>query len=332
MMKKLFTFFILSLFLVSFITAGAGTGMDETFEYLGLDKPTEWDSWTRDVKFSWMQERGIYQEAGEKYKGSANTDKFFSEYLKTEKPDDWDSKTFEEKQEFIESVKNPVQDSFEEVSLKQISNKPIDFIGITFAILSVFIVLASFLKPGSKIKKFARIVCYYVFPAAFILVTIFYTSKHLLVNVGFWAERMLIFLLFVKPFSIIFSSKILSRAVNFRKELGLTTFWLFILHATGLWFLYDMAVADILVIPRLFWGIVASIALIIGAITSNKKSMVILKKNWKKVQMVAYIALFGTLFHTSIVAGNMMKLYVIFGLFAILKILEWKGVKLRKGN
>jgi sulfoxide reductase heme-binding subunit YedZ len=76
-------------------------------------------------------------------------------------------------------------------------------------------------------------------------------------------------------------------------------------------------------------GLVALLALFIGFLTSNTYSIQLLKKNWKCVQMVAYPAFFGTIVHIYLInpfSGTV--LFVVFGIYAVMKALEWRGVKL----
>jgi len=89
--------------------------------------------------------------------------------------------------------------------------------------------------------------------------------------------------------------------MRLRRPLGVATFWLLLTHG----FLWEI-----------FWirqgfglffniretvtrtGILGLIALAVWAITSNNYAILKLKKNWKKVQMIAYIAFFFGAIHT----------------------------------
>ena len=323
-MKKI-VFFITLLLLIPLISAGPGTGVDPILESVGLEKPAQWNSWSESQKFSYLQERGIYPENGRKYKGSANTDKFFSEYLGVEKPTNWDSLSFAEKQLFVNEIKTEAQS----IPQTTTTNEPISWQTPLLLLLSLFIVVASFFKHKSKMKKIGEIIAFYALPIILLLVTIFFPDKHFFIELGEFAERVLIFLLFIKPLSVIFSSKTLSRAVTYRQELGLVSFWLFLFHAIGLILVNNMQLKTLFTIPYLLWGTIAGVLMILLAITSNQFSMKKLKRNWKRVQYLAYPALLGVLLHSSLATNNLTKFYVVTGLFILLKFLEFKKIKLR---
>ncbi len=315
------------------VAAGAGTGVDSILESVGVDKPVEWMSWDRVQKFDYLQEMGIYPISGGKYSGSADISGFF-DWLGVAKPADWEVLSFEEKRVFVELAQNKVTENVETIAL----NKP-DYVGdiaeedkpslkkFAIAFMAFLIMLSGFFGYNSRAQKSGRIFAFYVLPVALVLIGIIFPEKEIFVAMGEWAERVLVFLLMVKPVSVIFSSKILSRVVGFRKELGLASFWFFLVHAVGLIIVKDIEFTDLMSVPFLTWGLFAGVVMVILGVTSNEKSVVLLKRNWKRIQYLAYFALFGTLLHTSLVAGNMMKFYVVFGIFLVLKVLEWSGVR-----
>ena len=63
-------------------------------------------------------------------------------------------------------------------------------------------------------------------------------------------------------------------------------------------------------------------------LTSNKMSQKLLKKNWKRVQYLSYAALFLVLLHVSLAEGEIGLFFLVGGLFIVLKVLEFKKVKL----
>ena len=111
----------------------------------------------------------------------------------------------------------------------------------------------------------------------------------------------------------------------YRKEAGITISWFALLHAVGLIFKYNIFDITKYLNPagHLLYAALATIFIIILGITSNNFSTETLGPNWKRIQYLAYPALLLTLFHTSRVAKNMNKFYIIGGLFVVLKIIEW---------
>lgn len=99
--------------------------------------------------------------------------------------------------------------------------------------------------------------------------------------------------------------------MKFRRQLGIATFWLLFTHwilwqifRTRQWFSFWFNIWDTAILS----GIVALLALAIGAITSNNYTMQKLQKNWKKIQMIVYIAFFFASIHT----GNTFLLIIYF--------------------
>lgn len=99
--------------------------------------------------------------------------------------------------------------------------------------------------------------------------------------------------------------------MRLRRPLGIATFWLLFTHGM-LWQIFRARqgfslffnIGDTAIVS----GMVALLTLAIGAITSNNYAMQKLQKNWKKVQMIAYIAFFFAAIHT----GNTFWLIVYF--------------------
>jgi len=57
--------------------AGDGTGMDEVFKQIGMEKPAEWNDWSREQKFDFLQSNGIYPLNGNKYQGQADLTEYY---------------------------------------------------------------------------------------------------------------------------------------------------------------------------------------------------------------------------------------------------------------
>jgi len=318
---------MIMLILVSSSYAGAGTGVDPILESVGIEKPAEWDSWSHEQKHDYLQGMGVYPVSGEKYQGQANISGFF-DWLGVEMPDEWENLSFEEKNAFVTNTLEENEKS-EDQTVEENDAETFKFAEWIVILSSVFVLIAGFLPAQNTIRRFGRLFSLYILPVLLILLAILFPWTPTFVEMGRWAEWLLIFLLFVKPMSVIFSIKQLSKVIMFRQELGLSCFWLFLIHALGRIVITPLGLEKLIGVPYLLWGVIAGIVLIILAITSNKKSIMILRSNWKKVQSMAYFALFATLLHTSIVSGEMIKLYVVFGLFIVLKIMEWKKIVLR---
>lgn len=198
-------------------------------------------------------------------------------------------------------------------------------------ILAVLIIISSLFNHGSKIKKSGMILTYYILPVILIILAIMFPERQLFRDLGDIAEYFLILILFIKPIAVLFSSKTLMKIVSYRRTLGIACFWYFVVHMIGLIILLNLKFLDIFTVSRVFFCVLAAIGLFLLAITSNNISMRILKRNWKRVQYLAYPALFATLAHTSIATtGKLTKLYIIGGFFIIIKTLEWSKFKIIK--
>ena len=213
---------LLCLLVISQVSAGAGTGVNSILESVGIEKPAQWQSWSESQKHTYLQTMGIYPQDGGKYKGSADISGFF-DWLGVEKPENWETLSFEEKKSFVDEIRNG--ETVTEVDQVVV---PLSYLKFVFIILTLFVVVASFFKYKSTMKKLGRIVGLYVLPLSLIVIALVYSDKKLFIEMGFWAERLLIFILLVNPLSVIFSSKFLSRVVTFRRELGLACYWLFL--------------------------------------------------------------------------------------------------------
>lgn len=89
--------------------------------------------------------------------------------------------------------------------------------------------------------------------------------------------------------------------MRFRRQLGISTFWLLLTHGM-LWQIFRSRQGFSLFFnindSTIISGIIGLLALIIVAITSNNYAMQKLQKNWKKIQMISYIAFFFAAIHT----------------------------------
>ncbi|GAH36082.1 unnamed protein product, partial [marine sediment metagenome] len=120
------------------------------------------------------------------------------------------------------------------------------------------------------------------------------------------------------------------RAVAYRRESGMASFWLFIFHAGGLIYTRNLTtLSTYFTTTFLFWGLVAGVGMIILAATSNDESIIYFKRKWKRLQYIAYPVLFAVLAHSSLWANdNLNKFFMYSGIFIVLKTLEFSKVKI----
>lgn len=119
--------------------------------------------------------------------------------------------------------------------------------------------------------------------------------------------------------------KIVSRALRYRRGFGISTFLLAFTHA-GLFLSIRIQKGFFLQSigkPFAILGLSTLFLLFIGYLTSNDFSMKILKKNWKKLQQIAYIA--------SLLAGSHM-LVINFqeNFWILILIIIYLGFKIRE--
>lgn len=340
-MKLLGSLTLAIIIFTSTALAGAGTGVDSILDETGLEKPLDWNSWTQTQKFSWLQERGLYPERGRKYQGEVGSLDQYFDWLGVDQPENWYRMSVDERKAFVASVQHEsVQESdvdkelvFEQFSDGNISDDQTKPFPIEKTIVLIFLALfaiASFLPSTSKIRSFSRQTIYMGFPVILLILSMINAQHSFFRFLGEWAEWSLVFLLLIKPIAVILRSSFLKRAVYYRRELGLLSFWLFVFHATGFIIIKNMSVQNVLSTPYLWWGVLAGITMLVLAITSNNKAASLLKRNWKRVQYFAYPALLLVLAHSSLaMTGNLNKFYLISSIFLVLKIVEFVLVKKR---
>lgn len=324
---------------------GDNVGIDPVFEQFGLEKPTEWNTWTQQKKFSYLESTGIYPEYGRKYQGRASEEKYFA-WLGIEKPQEWDEMTFEEKNSFVMPIINNKHNDIEEnkaseeptiksakttstITNKQTTqqkknNKEPTIYDVFLILFSVTIIIGSFLPTKNSYRKLIRTFTYYGLPVLLIIFSFLYPHRTFFATMGGWAEKLLIFLVFVKPIAIIFKSKFFMRAVTYRRESGVASFWFFLFHAAGLIYVLNLTSITNYLVLFMFFGAIAGLGMIILALTSNDTSVKYFKKNWKKIQYITYPTFLLVLAHSGLFEqGNLIKLYTIGGLFVALKSIEF---------
>jgi DMSO/TMAO reductase YedYZ heme-binding membrane subunit len=309
-MKRLLATILLLVLLSSFTLAGRGdnVGIDPVFEDIGIKKPTQWSQWNKAQKHTYLQNLGLYPDNGFNYQGKTPDLTNYFKKLNLEQPDNWFELSFQEKQSYI----NPPV-----INVDNVKGKNYEIPKTVLSIIALLIALLSLLK--AKYKKDLSNVIFYVLPIILTAFSFMFIDKHFYLHLGSIAEKLLIFLLFVKPLSTII--KPLSRVVTYRKELGIASFWFFFFHAAGL--IYVLSIINYTT-PMLFWGLIAGIGMTILAITSNNYSIKKLKLNWKKLQYIVYPTFLLALAHSSLAEnGNLNKFYIVGGIYLVLKIVEY---------
>lgn len=181
-----------------------------------------------------------------------------------------------------------------------------------------------------NLRKTINIISYVVTPLALVVASIGWPQKDTFLFFGEVAQFLLFGILFIKPIAVISGIAWLRRNLAYRRQLGVMAFWTALFHSVL--FIYDKelySVSDFVGFDNyLSYGAWALVGMIILGITSNTVSVRLLKRNWKRVQYIAYPTLFLTLLHTAMIEGELAKFFVIGGVYSILKIVEWSGFKL----
>ena len=305
--------------LVLFSASVIADGGDLIFNEIGMDKPAEWDSWSKEERHGYLGSLGLSPGAEGKYQGDAGDLTDYFNLLGLEEPSNWGEMTFDEKKAYVsieeEVVEEPlVKETAAEEPLVEESS--IDW--FLYLLILIVCVVLTFLS--LKFKNIVSKIVYYVLPLVLLVWSLFYSSGGFFRILGIVSEVLLVWLLFVKPLAVISKSKFLFNVVNFRRQLGVATFWFFFFHAVGLYMLYGMTFSS--VINSLLWGFLAGVGLLVLFVTSNNYSMNLLKKNWKHLQRLAYLVLFGVLLHSSL-KTTMLKFYIVVSLLIVLKLVEW---------
>lgn len=144
---------------------------------------------------------------------------------------------------------------------------------------------------------------------------------------GEWAIRMMVITLTCTPLCILFGN---SKILRYKKVFGIFAFLYTVLHLT--FYLADHNVFEIFTEVNLILALIATIIIIPLGITSNKLSMRLLKKNWKKLQQFAYAAAIASVLHLALLGkGSWLFYTIILAAGFILRIPEVKAY-FRKGR
>lgn len=322
---KTFSYFVLFLLCSTIVLAAPGqnAGVDPIFKELGMEKPLQWSTWTQQQKHSYLRSLGVYPESGSKYQGRIGDLSAYFAKLGLEQPLNWNELSFEQKQSYIagEPINQPKINEPAVIAGHRKNSNNISY--YILVVLGVIIGLFSFLRPKNSLKKDVGSFIYFVLPFFLALVSYFLMHKWIFNLMGSIAEYLLIFLLFVKPVALIFKIKFLYPVISYRRQLGVASFWFFFFHAAGLMYIMDLWNFQAFYEPYMYLGLAAGIGMLLLSVTSNDKSVRYFRRNWKRLQYVAYPVLFGTLAHTSLATyGDLNKFWIVSIPYALLKLFE----------
>ena len=102
---------------------------------------------------------------------------------------------------------------------------------------------------------------------------------------GEWAIRWIVIILSLTPFSILTGKK---PSLSVRQAAGITAFIYAGLHF--LFFCIDKSLMETFKETGFVLGLTATLVMLVLAITSNRRSMKFLRKKWKKLHRLAYLA------------------------------------------
>lgn len=190
-----------------------------------------------------------------------------------------------------------------------------------------------------NLRKIIQLFCYYLIPIFLLLSLIFQifigsNLSDVSKDYGEPAFFLIGIILFIKPLSIIFSDfKLYNTNFNpfqfilsYRREMGVLAFWFSIIHGLGLIYsknLFSIQGLLILLNPFeifLFSGFLAMIGMIILGLTSNKLSVMKFKRNWKKIQSLAYPTFALVCIHVTFAKKDEFGPILLFVTYTILKI------------
>ncbi|MDD2870435.1 MAG: ferric reductase-like transmembrane domain-containing protein [Candidatus Gracilibacteria bacterium] len=211
---------------------------------------------------------------------------------------------------------------------------------IIISILSFFSIGETISKWIIKHKKIvSETILILAFLSLFLILTPFTIKESGEIAIG-----LLWIILWLPILSKVFLLNIPQKLMLFRKEIGIWMGMLSIVHttlyfkvvsfntlfSTDFWFLNGT-------ITFLTWGMLAFVIAIILTFTSNNISMKLLGKKWKYLHRTAYLLLIFALLHVAFLKISnegiivFITTFIPFIIYFILKILEWKNIKIPTG-
>ncbi len=188
-------------------------------------------------------------------------------------------------------------------------------------------------------QKTIRILCQIIVPLILFIIAFFtyYTNDtsglyEFSAELGHIGLYLFIFVLYISPLRIILPEfKILAKLLVYRRQFGIATFYVLAFHGIGLIISLNIFSQLPTILKNftntLTWGIIALIILFFPYITSNNISIKLLKKNWKQIQKLVYLAFVATIIHTFLIEEYLSA--ILFIVYIILKILAAKKMQIR---
>jgi len=147
---------------------------------------------------------------------------------------------------------------------------------------------------------------------AFLPLPIFFLFKISPRECGELGWNILIGIMLIRPLADVFPGiKLLHSLVLFRKEFGIASAWLMILHAYGNFAAGGKNIFVEILKPEywklshpLMWGILGLIVVTVLLLTSNSFSMRVLRQNWKRIQKSAYLLFFLSAIHIALISED----------------------------
>lgn len=182
-------------------------------------------------------------------------------------------------------------------------------------------------------QKYINVIAYYVVPLILsILFYLIFSDKGLLYEVsktmGTIGILLLLIILFIKPLSRVFPKlKIFLTMLRFRRQLGIVNFYILLFHGVGLMAALGVfSNNNFIPQPFLLWGLIGLLIMFILYLTSNNFSVRLFKRNWKRLQMIVYIAALAAIIHVVLIGEIVFA--ILFGIYIIFKVLELRKVVL----
>ncbi len=184
----------------------------------------------------------------------------------------------------------------------------------------------SFILSNVALQKRIAFWCVVAVPILLAIISVVYPNYGMFRSFGNWALGVLIFVMFLTPVKVLTKSKLLMRLGMFRREFALVAFWFFFFHAAGVIYTNKLfSISNYSGFSNyLFWGAIAAVCMVVLGITSNNFSVRVMRKNWKRVQYVSYVAFVAALLHVGFIRGgrNLGTYIFIAALYVVLKIAQ----------
>ena len=150
------------------------------------------------------------------------------------------------------------------------------------------------------------------------------------VQAGSLAQALLLALLFLKPVAVVCGVRILRRGLVYRRPAGVAMAYVALFHFVETVqpaLLFDARYYALR--SHVIYGMAALAITLLLALTSNDRSVRWLRRWWLRVHRLAYPLLALVLVHSALSGGEWSKLIVLLPIYGVLKIMEWRGVRIR---